>query len=163
MRAILLFLASVCLGGCQSHVKGVVVQLLGAAGARSPEISAEVAATPSSRQIGLMYRKTLGETDGMLFVFPKEEPLSFWMRNTYVELDIIYLDKGLKVVSVVHRAVPLTETPRPSGKPAQYVLEVVGGSAKRWGVEPGWNAVIQGELPNAIGDSPSVQVVENPE
>ena len=161
-RALLLTAILFALIGCQSHSGGVLVQLNGSGGGVTPSIQAEVAATDPARQLGLMYRKSLGETEGMLFVFPAEEPLSFWMRNTYVELDIIYLDKSLKVVSIVHRAVPLTETPRPSGKPAQYVLEVPGGSAKRWGVEPGWSAVVTGELPTPTRSDGSASVVETP-
>lgn len=163
MTRALFFILLLCgVVGCQSHAGGVVVQLNNGSGAMTPSIQAEVAATDPARQLGLMYRKSLGETEGMLFVFPEEEPLSFWMRNTYVELDMIYLDKSLKVVSIVHRAVPLTETPRPSVKPAKYVLEVPGGSAKRWGVEPGWSAVVTGELPTPTRDSGSAEVVETP-
>lgn len=162
VKALLFVVMLLAVAGCQSRSGGVLIQLSGGAGAMTPSIQAEVAATDSARQLGLMYRKSLGETEGMLFVFPTEEPLSFWMRNTYVELDMIYLDKSLKVVSIVHRAVPLTETPRPSGKPAKYVLEVPGGSAKRWGVEPGWSAVVTGELPNPTGVEKPSSVVETP-
>lgn len=161
----LLTLLSLCmllLIGCQSRTGGVVVQFTSAAGASSPKIQSEVVATDASRQLGLMYRKSLGEHEGMLFVFPNEQPLSFWMRNTYVELDMIYMDKGFKVVSIIHRAVPLTETPRPSGKPAQYVLEVPGGSAKKWGIDAGWTAVVTGELPTATNETPPSAIVETP-
>ena len=99
---------------------------------------AETMDSESGRQLGLMYRKELPDNQGMLFVFPTEEPRSFWMKNTFLELDMLFFDSKKKLVSIVKRATPLTETRRDSNLPAQYVLEVLGGSAEKWGVEPGF-------------------------
>lgn len=125
------------LSGCERQVRALELHFTTPEGKTTPTVQAELALTRSERTIGLMYRKQLGDLEGMLFVFNTEEPRSFWMRNTYVELDMVYLDKDLKVVSIYEKAVPLSEEPRPSAKPAQFVLEVRGGKAKQWGVVPG--------------------------
>lgn len=116
-------------------------------GSSAPALNTEVVSTPGARQLGLMYRKELASDAGMLFVFPEERPLAFWMKNTYIELDIIYLDKNYQVVSIAARATPMTETPRPSGKPAQFALEVRGGSAEAWHIGPGSTASVSGQVP----------------
>ncbi len=113
----------------------------------APPIHSEVVHTPGSRELGLMYRKQLADDQGMLFVFPVEKRLSFWMKNTYLPLDIIFIDRNLKVVSISANAIPMTETPRESTGPAQYVLEVKAGLADRWGLKPGVSMVIEGTLP----------------
>ena len=133
---------------CRAQKPSVSVQLLTAdAQPLSPVIQAELAVSASEKQLGLMYRKQLGETEGMLFIFPDESLRSFWMKNTYVELDIIFLDAALRVVSISERATPLTETKRSSTAPAKYVLEVRGGLSKTWGVGPGSMLKVEGALP----------------
>ena len=102
----------------------------------SPDISIEIAATEGERALGLMYRKSLPEKSGMLFIFPDEAPRSFWMKNTYVPLDMIFLNAKMEVVSQVENATPLTESPRESHVPAKYVLEVAAGRSAAWGVGP---------------------------
>jgi uncharacterized membrane protein (UPF0127 family) len=123
-------------------------------GSLTPAINAELALTPGEQMLGLMYRRKLGEDEGMLFVFPDEQERSFWMKNTYVELDMIFLDSNFSVVSFVERATALSETSRPSKKPARYVLEVRSGSVARWGLTVGDTLVLQGNLPTAIKLSP---------
>ena len=88
----------------------------------SGRILAETALTPEEAARGLMYRDRLEPGTGMLFVFPKSEPLGFWMRNTLIPLRIIYIDAG-KVVSIAHGR-PLDETTLHSDGPASLVLEV---------------------------------------
>jgi uncharacterized membrane protein (UPF0127 family) len=125
------------------------VQFENRGGSRSPVIKAEVARTEAERQMGLMYRKTLPETGGMLFLFPTEAERSFWMRNTFVELDLIFLNQAWEVVSVTERARPLSETRLPSKGGAKYVLEVQGGRAKEWGVGEKSKLVLLDALPEA--------------
>lgn len=137
-----------CLSGCSSGSEvNVTVHFVTEGGSTTPEIKCEVAATEGERRLGLMYRKSLASDSGMLFVFPEESERSFWMKNTYIELDIIFIDSSFEVVSVVHRAVPHSQTPRTSEGPARYVLEVRGGSAESWGVGPGSRLVVQGQIP----------------
>ncbi len=146
MLLVFVVFATMFLASCQADRAHVQVQFKNPDGGLSPVVDSELALTSSEQQLGLMYRKEMTERSGMLFVFPDEKPRSFWMKNTYLELDIIYLSKDLEVVSIVERAVPLTETPRPSGAPAMYVLEVKAGLSKAWGIQPGSVGTITGEI-----------------
>ncbi len=97
-------------------------------------LRAEVANDEPTRERGLMFRRSMPQDQGMLFIFPDEAPRSFWMKNTYLPLDLIFISHARQVVGVVHHAEPLTSTPRSVQVPAQYVLEVNAGFAKRFGV-----------------------------
>lgn len=98
-------------------------------------IEVEFAKNDEERALGLMYRSSMDEHQGMWFIFPEEAPRSFYMRNTEIPLDIIYLDKDKKVVSIAKNARPYDETSLPSEKPAMYVLEINGGLSDKWGIE----------------------------
>ncbi|EKY13023.1 DUF192 domain-containing protein [Capnocytophaga sp. oral taxon 324] len=100
-------------------------------------IEVEFAKNDIERSLGLMYRSSMDEHQGMWFIFPEEAPRSFYMRNTEIPLDIIYLDKDKKVVSIAKNARPYDETSLPSEKPAMYVLEINGGLSDKWGIEKG--------------------------
>ncbi|GJH40802.1 hypothetical protein RCZ04_13520 [Capnocytophaga sp. HP1101] len=100
-------------------------------------IDVEFAKNDMERALGLMYRSSMDENQGMWFIFPEEAPRSFYMRNTEIPLDIIYLDKDKKVVSIAKNARPYDETSLPSEKPAMYVLEINGGLSDKWGIEKG--------------------------
>ena len=106
------------------------------------EFNMETADTEYKRTIGLMYRKKMDDNQAMLFVFPDEQPRYFWMHNTYIPLDIIFLDARRKIVSVQKNARPLNDQSLPSGKPAQYVLEIKGGLFDRLGLKEGDSLVI---------------------
>lgn len=99
-------------------------------------LKVEVASTDAQRQMGLMFRESLGEDEGMLFLFPTERHNSFWMHNTLIPLDMLFIDSEWKVVGIVERAEPLTDDPRGVAKMSQYVLEVPGGFAARHGLGP---------------------------
>ena len=96
----------------------------------------EVAATDRARQLGLMHRKSMPQDRGMLFVFPDERELSFWMKNTHIPLDIVYADRNGKVVSIKQMR-PLDESAVPSDGPSKYAIEVNQGAAARAGVKAG--------------------------
>ena len=100
-------------------------------------IDVEFAKNEMERSLGLMYRSSMDEHQGMWFIFPEEAPRSFYMRNTEISLDIIYFDKDKKVVSIAKNARPYDETSLPSEKPAMYVLEINGGLADKWGIDKG--------------------------
>lgn len=144
---VLVVVFSVSLSSCTSSSSSVSIHFMTAEKKATPEIDVEVATTEAQRELGLMYRRTLADNRGMLFVFEKEGERSFWMKNTYIELDMIFLDSELRVVSIIPRAMPFSERPRRSEGLAQYVLEVKGGSAEKWGVKKGDQAVIKGTLP----------------
>ena len=99
-------------------------------------VAAEVAATPDQRTIGLMYRFSLPADHGMLFVFPEPQPLSFWMRNTYIPLSIAYIDVEGRILNVVEMA-PRSDATVPSRGLALYALEMRKGWFADKGVGPG--------------------------
>lgn len=105
-------------------------------------VSAELALTPEAQARGLMFRKELPEGSGMLFVFGAVEPRSFWMKNTFIDLDIIFLDGDLKVLKVFHR-VPRSFEGQPEGELARVssaaacVLELPAGAARAHKLKPG--------------------------
>ena len=115
-------------------------------GAPPVRVRAELAVTPRTREIGLMYRGELPQGRGMLFAFPREEVQVFWMKNTLVPLDMIFISRGKSVVGVVANAKPLTTTPRSVSRPSMYVLEVNAGFASRHGIVPGTK--VEFELPD---------------
>nr|WP_245926807.1 DUF192 domain-containing protein [Breoghania corrubedonensis] len=97
----------------------------------------EVVATPADRARGLMYRKSVPDGTGMLFDFQYQQPVSFWMKNTYVSLDMIFIRENGAIARIAQDTTPLSEKVVPSGVPVRYVLEVVSGTAKRLGIQPG--------------------------
>lgn len=97
----------------------------------------EIAATEQKREQGLMYRDSLAADNGMLFVFPEEEYQAFWMRNTRMPLDIIYIASSGTIVSIAENARPYDETSLPSEGPAQFVLEIKGGLCAELGIKAG--------------------------
>jgi uncharacterized membrane protein (UPF0127 family) len=97
----------------------------------------EIADNEVKREVGLMYRRYMPEDRGMLFDFKEEAPVAFWMKNTYIPLDMIFISREGVVKKVVANAEPLSETPIPSGGPVFAVLEINGGLAARLGIKPG--------------------------
>ncbi len=96
----------------------------------------EIADTVATRRRGLMYRQSMPEDRGMLFVFDYPEVLHFWMKNTYIPLDIIYLDADGRVVTIKQMK-PLDTTTVSSEKPAKYAIELNQGMAQKAGVREG--------------------------
>lgn len=99
-------------------------------------VDAEVAQDPQQRSLGLMFRFNLPADRGMLFVFPRAEPLGFWMRNTYIPLSIAYLDAGGTILNILDMK-PHDESPHPSAGPALYALEMRRGWFAERGIGPG--------------------------
>ena len=97
----------------------------------------EIADSDYEIQTGLMHRHSMKEDRAMLFIFPDMSLRSFYMKNTYIPLDIIYLDNNKNIVSIQKDAKPLDETSLPSGSPAQYVLEINAGLAQKWSLKIG--------------------------
>ncbi len=89
------------------------------------------------RETGLMYRHSMAEHQGMLFVFETEKPLSFYMKNTEFPLDIIYFNSEKEIVNIQKNAKPYDQTSLPSDAPSQYVLEVNGGLSDKWNLTKG--------------------------
>ena len=101
------------------------------------QLDIEIADTDYDVQTGLMYRDSMKENQGMLFVFPTMRPRFFYMKNTRFPLDLIFLDNNQSIVSFQKNAKPFDESSLPSEVPAQYVLEVNSGLADQWLLEIG--------------------------
>ena len=101
------------------------------------KLDIEFAESDYETQTGLMYRKSMLDNRGMLFIFEREEPKYFYMKNTEFSLDIIYLNSKKEVVSIAKNAKPFNTSSLPSEGPAQYVLEVNAGLSDQWGLKAG--------------------------
>ncbi|CUH54389.1 DUF192 domain-containing protein [Shimia marina] len=97
----------------------------------------EVADTRSARAEGLMHRSAMPASAGMIFVYDRTGPVSFWMRNTLIPLDMLFADEHGVIQRIHHEAIPLDETPIPGGEAIRYVLEINGGMAKSLGITEG--------------------------
>ncbi len=103
----------------------------------SVRLNIEIADTEYETQTGLMYRNSMAETQAMLFIFEDEQPRSFYMKNTSIPLDIIFIDANKTIVSFQKNAKPFDERSLPSNVPAKYVLEVNAGLVDRWNLKVG--------------------------
>jgi uncharacterized membrane protein (UPF0127 family) len=101
------------------------------------DFSVELARNDAEREKGLMYRRFMPADRGMLFDFKREEPVMFWMKNTYIPLDMIFISKAGTVISIAADTEPLSERLIPSGGPCYGVLEVNGGIAASISLKPG--------------------------
>jgi uncharacterized membrane protein (UPF0127 family) len=97
----------------------------------------EIADTEEERARGLMFRESLGDDRGMLFDFDPPEPVSFWMRNTIVSLDIIFIGVDGRILNIADHTVPYSEAGIPSRGVARGVLEIRAGRAEALGIRPG--------------------------
>lgn len=104
------------------------------AGVQRAELTVELATTPDDLARGLQHRTSLGPDQGMLFIFNQNTTANFWMKDTLIPLDIIFINQDGRVVKMHEHAKPLDETPIPSGTPIRAVLELNAGSVKRFGL-----------------------------
>ena len=123
--------SSAMAGACRDNA----VSLRGAWG--TARFSVEIADDHAERAKGLMYREELPLSAGMLFIYEAPQPLSFWMRNTLIPLDLLFIDVQGVVQHIHHSAKPLDETPIPGGDDLLAVLEINGGLSRRMGITEG--------------------------
>jgi len=97
----------------------------------------EVAATDTSRERGLMFRKSLGPAEGMLFDFKSPQEVAFWMKNTLIPLDMLFVAPDGRIIAIARQAPPMSEAPIPSGGAVLGVVELRGGRAAEIGAQPG--------------------------
>jgi uncharacterized membrane protein (UPF0127 family) len=97
----------------------------------------EIADDEYATQTGLMYRSSMANNKGMLFIFPDTDYRSFYMKNTEFPLDIIFIAEDRTIVSIIKNAQPMNESSLPSESPAKYVLEVNAGMSDKWTLEKG--------------------------
>jgi uncharacterized membrane protein (UPF0127 family) len=148
-RALFLVLALAVAGGLalaspQAHAAKSAELIIALKSGRQVRIHAEVADTPASREQGLMFRDHLALDAGMLFVFDRQAEVQFWMRNTLIPLDMLFIDSAGVIRHIHERAIPHDETPISSQAPVRYVLELNGGVTAMLGVHEGDHVAIVG-------------------
>jgi len=97
----------------------------------------EMAITPEEKEHGLMFRRELPQGQGMLFDFQFDQNVAFWMKNTYIPLDMLFIRSDGRILRIAENTEPLSERNIPSGGPVRAVLEVIGGTAKKLGIAAG--------------------------
>lgn len=138
-RVIIAF-AALVLGACAC--RGASPPTVVIAGANGPvPVTVEIVSTPAAIERGLMYRTQLDDGHGMLFVFADEREHAFWMKNTLIPLDMLFIARdgpgAGRIVGIHENATPLSTASISVGKPSAYVLEVPGGWSRRAGVRTG--------------------------
>ena len=133
----LLLVAAVGLVSCSrgSNLPRVEVVFVSPSGAESKPFSVEVVSTRAERSRGLMFRKEMSPDAGMLFVFERPAMHTFWMKNTFIPLDMVFLSEDRRVVGIIEDVPPLTETGRFVDADSSYVLEFLGGTMKNHGIK----------------------------
>lgn len=128
-------------GGGPPAVTGPALERVSAvftsADGRRTSFNLEIADVPDTRAKGLMFRRSMGSNEGMVFVFPKSEDQTFYMKNTYIPLDMVFVDEYGVVVGVVENARPLTLEIRSVGRPSRYVVELNASTARASGIVAG--------------------------
>ncbi len=119
----------------KSNEEGTRVDMISSNG--TVTINVDIADTPQEQQQGLMHRASMDEDHGMLFIFNGDTPQSFWMKNTPLPLDMIFVDSGLAIVDINHNAKPNSENVFTSRQPCKYVVEVNGGFCEAHGIAIG--------------------------
>ena len=111
------------------------LEIVTATGAHAFDV--EVARSERERARGLMFRRSLPQDQGMLFLFDSERPIAMWMKNTYVSLDMVFVSRNGRVTSIARGAVPMSEAIIPSGGPVYAVVELTAGAADAIGLSVG--------------------------
>ena len=109
----------------------------------SVQFQIELATTPEDRRRGLMFREQLPENEGMLFIFPQTQKHSFWMKNTFIPLDMIFIDKEKRIVGIVENAEPMTTETRTVPTASKYVLELNAGTCRKYQIHTNQKVVFQ--------------------
>jgi uncharacterized protein len=119
--------------GCEAQSKVSITNQQG----RTVAFQVEIADTSAKREMGLQYRRELADDKGMIFLFPEESIQSFWMKNTPIPLDMIFINRQRKIAGIVEQTLPFSLEPRSVTAPSQFVLEINGGLAKKYGLKAG--------------------------
>lgn len=129
--------------------------VLEAPGREPVVVNVEVARTPAQTQRGLMYRRQMDPDAGMIFLFPRARQMTFWMHNTYIPLDMVFITSDMRVLGVVENATPETDDPREVEGISQFVLEVNAGYAREHGITAGTVVRFEGipDVPGAAGSA----------
>jgi hypothetical protein len=114
------------------------------ANGQSHRFEVEVAVTPAEQEVGLMFRKSMPEDSGMIFLNKIDKESTFWMKNTYIPLDMLFVARDGKIIHIKANAKPLSEDFIPSGGPVRAIIELNGGTAARLGIKAGDHVVFPG-------------------
>lgn len=119
-------------------VSGLPIIPLSVKTAKGPHaFRVELAATAQEQEKGLMFRTEMGADEGMIFPYDPARPIQFWMHNTVISLDIVFIGADHRILNIAANAVPYDDTPLPSAGPVSGVLELNGGRAAQLGIKPG--------------------------
>lgn len=130
---------------CQAQPRVSIIAKEG----REITFQVEIADTPTKREMGLQYRRELAPDQGMIFLFPAEAQQSFWMKNTPIPLDMIFISAERKIVGIVENTVPFSLDGRSVSGTSQFVLEINGGLSRRYGFKAGDSVRFQGFSPES--------------
>jgi uncharacterized membrane protein (UPF0127 family) len=135
ISALLYFSTAVLLPASGSALEKQPLTFITSAG--SHPITVEVADSEEERSTGLMFRRSIGEKEGMLFIYDREHEITMWMKNTYISLDMIFVRRDGVISHIETNTEPFSESIIDSEGPALAVIEMGGGSARRLGLKPG--------------------------
>lgn len=128
--------AAADLAGTPQRLRQAPLQIT-LAGGRTAAFTVQVAVTEQQRNTGLMHRREMPADEGMLFLFPRSRPVSFWMQNTFIPLDLLFIDDSGRISGIAANARPHSLDIIDSPGPAAAVLEINGGQAARLGIAVG--------------------------
>jgi uncharacterized membrane protein (UPF0127 family) len=137
LLALLLFLVTAPATLAQSLTRFPTGELTIESAGGTHKFHVELATTPAQLEQGLMFRRSLAPDSGMLFDFQHPSPVSMWMKNTFIPLDMVFIDNRGRILNIAERTVPHSLDPVAAAGPARAVLEVNGGTAARLGIKPG--------------------------
>jgi uncharacterized membrane protein (UPF0127 family) len=141
-----LFAVLLQVNACQAQPQVTIATV----GGRELTFQVEVADTPAKRELGLQYRRELAVDHGMIFLFPAESEHSFWMKNTPIPLDMIFINREGKIIGIVEQAVPFSTDSRSVPGASQFVLEINGGLSKSYGIKAGDFVRFQALSPESV-------------
>jgi len=148
LRAIFLLALSLVVVACDSGPRVIISTKNG----KELVLRVEVVETPAKRALGLQYRNELADDQGMLFLFRFETVQSFWMKNTPLSLDMIFIGSDFKIVGIIHQAVPFSTASLSVSAPSQFVLEIKGGLSRLSGIEAGDRVRFEGISLDTVKD-----------
>jgi uncharacterized membrane protein (UPF0127 family) len=138
LRGVIAAIALLCLTGMPTPAFAAELEHLEIVGKGGVHVFAvELALNDEQRARGLMHRRELPEGQGMLFIFDRDQEISMWMQNTYISLDMIFVRRDGTIARIAENTEPLSTRVIPSNGPVRAVLEVIGGTARKLGIEPG--------------------------
>jgi uncharacterized protein len=135
LPAVLAAIMLLCIGAAAQAASVQPLEIVTKSGVHV--FSVEMATTEEEKQTGLMYRKELPDGKGMLFDFSPEQPISMWMKNTYISLDMIFIRADGRILRIAENTEPFSTKIISSGGAARGVLEVIAGTAQKYGIQPG--------------------------